>query len=171
MFRNVSSSLVQRGEGVAQEFKTFIMRGNVVDLAVGIIIGGAFKGVTTSLVKDVITPPIGLMLNNVNFESIFLSLDGQLYPTLAAAQEAGAATINVGNFVNVVIDFLITAVAVFLLIKFVNRLEDVIDGDDEEEAAPAPPPAEVPPPPPPEPSTEEKMLLVLEKISAQLDKP
>jgi len=170
MFRSFKNRAISTGQTVAGEFKTFIMRGNVVDLAVGIIIGGAFKSITTSLVKDVITPPIGLVLNNVNFDSIFISLDGQLYGSLAAAKEAGAATINIGSFINVVIDFLITAAAVFFLIKFVNHMEDIIDGDEEEAtvAAPAPPPPPEPEPEP-EPTTEERLVAVLEKLSAQLE--
>ena len=152
-----------------QEFKKFIMRGNVVDLAVGIIIGAAFKSVTTSLVKDVITPPIGLILNNFNFDDLFISLNGQFYPTLKDALDASAPIIKVGSFINVCIDFLITAIAIFFLIKFVNHMEEVIDdlGEKEEpEAAPEPEPE---PPPPPEPTTEERLVAVLEKLSAQLD--
>lgn len=157
-----------------QEFKKFIMRGNVVDLAVGIVIGTAFKGITTSLVKDIITPPIGRIIGGINFEDLFISLDGVSYPSLAAAKEVGAATINVGVFINVIIDFLITAAAIFILIRAVNRLneavEDLMDGDEPEpEPAPEPEP-EPEPEPDPEPTTEEKMLAVLEKLSAQLDK-
>lgn len=154
-----------------QEFKKFIMRGNVVDLAVGIIIGAAFKSVTTSLVKDVITPPIGLILNNFNFDDLFISLNGQFYPTLKDALDASAPIIKVGSFINVCIDFLITAAAIFFLIKFVNHLEDVIDGEDEPEPTPQPEPEPEPEPepPPPEPTTEERLVAVLEKLSAQLD--
>ncbi len=158
-----------------QEFKKFIMRGNVVDLAVGIIIGAAFKSVTTSLVKDVITPPIGLILNNFNFDDLFISLNGQFYPTLKDALDASAPIIKVGSFINVCIDFLITAIAIFFLIKFVNHMEEVIDdlGEKEEpEAASKPEPEPEPepaPPPPPEPTTEERLVAVLEKLSAQLD--
>ena len=162
------AKLKSGAQSVTAEFKTFIMRGNVVDLAVGIIIGAAFKSITTSLVKDVITPPIGLILNNVNLESLFLSLDGQAYASLQAAKDAGAATINIGSFINVVIDFVITAAALFFLIKFVNHMEDVIeDFTDEDEPEPAPAPE---PEPEPEPTTEEKILATLERISAQLDK-
>ena len=152
-----------------QEFKKFIMRGNVVDLAVGIIIGAAFKSVTTSLVNDIITPPIGQIIGGINFDSLYISLEG--IPSLTG-QEAEAATINIGSFINVTLDFLITAVAVFILIRAVNRLneavEDLMD-DDEPEPAPEPEP-EPEPEPDPEPTTEEKMLAVLEKLSAQLDK-
>ena len=155
-----------------QEFKKFIMRGNVVDLAVGIIIGTAFKDITTSLVKDIITPPIGQIINDDSFESLFISLDGMSYPSLEAAKDAGAATINIGSFINVTLDFLITAVAVFILIRAVNRLneavEDLMDDDEPEpELAPEPEPE---PEPDPEPTTEEKLVVVLEKLSAQLDK-
>ena len=157
-----------------QEFKKFIMRGNVVDLAVGIIIGAAFKSITTSLVKDVITPPIGLILNNFNFDDLFISLNGQFYPTLKDALDASAPIIKVGSFINVCIDFLITAIAIFFLIKFVNHMEEVIDDlveEEEPEAAPEPEPEPEPePPPPPEPTTEERLVVVLEKLSAQLDK-
>ena len=153
-----------------QEFKKFIMRGNVVDLAVGIVIGTAFKGITTSLVKDIITPPIGRIIGGINFEDLFISLDGVSYPSLAAAKEVGAATINVGVFINVIIDFLITAAAIFILIRAVNRLneavEDLMDGD-EPEPVPEPEPE---PEPDPEPTTDEKLVAVLEKLSAQLDK-
>ena len=157
-----------------QEFKKFIMRGNVVDLAVGIIIGAAFKSITTSLVKDVITPPIGLILNNFNFDDLFISLNGQFYPTLKDALDASAPIIKVGSFINVCIDFLITAIAIFFLIKFVNHMEEVIDDlveEEEPETAPEPEPQPEPePPPPPEPTTEERLVVVLEKLSAQLDK-
>ena len=153
-----------------QEFKKFIMRGNVVDLAVGIIIGGAFKSITTSLVNDVIMPPVGQIVGNVDFSSLFISLSGETYATLAEAKEAGAATINLGAFINTVIDFLITAVAVFILIRAVNRLNDLADGlMDEDEPAPEPQP-EPEPEPEPEPTTEEKLVAVLEKLSTQLDK-
>lgn len=152
-----------------QEFKKFIMRGNVVDLAVGIIIGTAFKGITTSLVNDIIMPPIGQIIGGINFDSLYISLEG--IPSLAG-QEAEAATINIGSFINVTLDFLITAVAVFILIRAVNRLneavEDLMD-DDEPEPAPEPEP-EPEPDPEPEPTTEEKLVVVLEKLSAQLDK-
>jgi large conductance mechanosensitive channel len=104
------------------EFKTFIMRGNVVDLAVGVIIGAAFGTIVTSLVNDVLMPPIGRLLGGVDFKDFFISLSGQAYPTLAAAKAAGAPTINYGVFLNAVINFLIVAFAVFLLVQQVNRL-------------------------------------------------
>jgi large conductance mechanosensitive channel len=104
------------------EFKTFIMRGNVVDLAVGVIIGAAFGTIVTSLVNDVLMPPIGRLLGGVDFKDFFISLSGQSYPTLAAAKAAGAPTLNYGAFLNAVINFLIVAFAVFLLVQQVNRL-------------------------------------------------
>ena len=116
-----------------KEFKEFAMRGNVVDMAVGIIIGAAFGSIVKSLVADVIMPPIGLLLGGVDFSSIFITLSGGDYDSLAEAQEAGAATINIGVFFNQVISFLIVAFAVFLLIKGINKLKR------EEEAAPAEP--------------------------------
>ncbi|MCB1687493.1 MAG: large conductance mechanosensitive channel protein MscL [Halioglobus sp.] len=110
-----------------QEFKKFAMRGNVVDMAVGIIIGGAFGTIVKSLVNDVIMPPIGLLLGGVDFSDLFVTLkEGAVtgpYSTLAAAQEAGAVTISYGLFINSVISFLIVAFAVFLLIKSINKLQ------------------------------------------------
>src|SRR5512135_2970252 len=105
-----------------KEFKVFIMRGNVVDLAVGIIIGGAFGKIVTSLVNDVLMPPLGKLMGNVDFGGLFINLSGTAYPSLAAAKAAGAATINYGLFINTVIDFIIVAAAIFILIKQVNRL-------------------------------------------------
>ena len=106
-----------------KEFRAFVMRGNVVDLAVGVIIGGAFGKIVSSLVSDIIMPPIGLLLNGVDFTSLFISLNGQAYATLAEAQKAGAPTLNYGNFVNNIIDFLIVALVIFLMIRAINRLQ------------------------------------------------
>ena len=105
-----------------KEFKQFVMRGNVFDLAVGIIIGTAFLKIVTSFVNDIIMPPIGRLLGPINFSDLFINLSGGTYESLAKAQEAGAATINYGLFINTLIDFLIVALVVFLLIKQVNRL-------------------------------------------------
>ncbi len=104
------------------EFKTFIMRGNVVDLAIGVIIGAAFGTIVTSLVNDVLMPPIGRLLGGVDFKDFFISLSGQSFPTLAAAKAAGAPTLNYGVFLNSLINFLIVAFAIFLLVQQVNRL-------------------------------------------------
>lgn len=120
-----------------KEFKKFAMRGNVVDMAVGIIIGAAFGSIINSLVSDVIMPPIGLLLGNVDFSNLFLTLqEGEIvgpYGSLADAQAAGAVTINYGIFINTIISFLIIAFAVFLLIRGINRLQR------EEEAPPEKP--------------------------------
>ncbi len=118
------------------EFKKFVMRGNVLDLAVGIIIGAAFGKIVTSLVNDILMPPIGKLLGGVNFADFFINLSGGSYDTLAAAKEAGAATINYGVFLNTIIEFLIVALAVFLLVRWINKLV-------------------TPPPPPPAPATKE----------------
>ena len=104
------------------EFRAFIMRGNVVDLAVGIVIGAAFTGVVNSLVKDVINPVIGLALGGVDFSNWFFPLNGKHYDSLAAAQQAGAATMNVGLFINAIINFLIVSFAIFWVIKALTRL-------------------------------------------------
>jgi large conductance mechanosensitive channel len=110
-----------------KEFKEFILRGNVVDLSVGIIIGGAFGKIVTSLVNDVLMPPLGKMMGNVDFSDLFINLSGTSYPSLAAAKAAGAATINYGLFINTVIDFLIVGVAIFFTIKQVNRLKRPVE--------------------------------------------
>jgi len=105
-----------------KEFKEFAMRGNVMDMAVGIIIGAAFGKIVTSLVTDIIMPPIGLVLGHVDFSSLFLNISGAHYDTLADAKKAGAAVVTYGAFINTVIDFLIVAFVVFLLVKQMNRL-------------------------------------------------
>lgn len=123
-----------------QEFREFAMKGNVVDLAVGVVIGGAFGTIVSSLVSDILMPPIGLLLGGVDFSDIFLTLKQGAeqpgpYASLEQAKAAGAVTMNVGVFANAVIKFLIVAWAVFLLVRTINRLRR------EQEAAPAPPPA------------------------------
>jgi large conductance mechanosensitive channel len=105
-----------------KEFKEFIMKGNVVDLAVGIIIGGAFGGIVSSLVNDIIMPPIGLLLGKINFADMYINLSDTAYPTLKAAKEASAATINYGLFINTLINFLIVALVLFLVIKAMNAM-------------------------------------------------
>jgi large conductance mechanosensitive channel len=104
-----------------KEFKEFALRGNVMDLAVGIVIGAAFGRIITSLVNDILMPPIGRLLGNVDFSNLFVNISGASYPTLAAAKAAGAATINYGLFLNTVIDFVIVAFAIFLLVRQINR--------------------------------------------------
>jgi len=106
-----------------KEFKEFAMKGNVVDLAIGIILGGAFGKIVSSLVGDVLMPPIGKLMGNIDFSGLYLALNGQTYASLKAAQDAGAPTINYGLFINTVIDFVIVAFVVFLLVKQVNRLK------------------------------------------------
>jgi len=105
-----------------KEFRDFAMRGNVVDLAVGIIIGAAFGKIVTSLVNDILMPPIGILLGKVDFSNLFINLSGKPYASIADAKAAGAATINYGLFVNNIIDFIIVAFAVFLLVRQMNRL-------------------------------------------------
>ena len=116
-----------------QEFKEFIQRGNVVDLAVAVVIGGAFGKIVTSFVEDVLMPPIGLALGGVDFSNLFINLSEKEFPSIAAAKAAGAPTLNYGLFINNIINFLIVAFAIFLVVKTINRLQ--------KPAAPAPPPA------------------------------
>jgi large conductance mechanosensitive channel len=108
-----------------KEFKEFAIHGNVLDMAVGIVVGVAFGKIITSMVNDVIMPPIGLILGHVDFNDLFLSLDGRHYASLTAAKGAGAATINYGVFLNTILDFLIVAFVMFLLVRQVNRLRPV----------------------------------------------
>jgi large conductance mechanosensitive channel len=122
------------------EFKKFAMRGNVMDMAVGIIIGGAFGKIVASLVNDVIMPPIGLLMGNVDFSQLFINLTDTAYPSLAAAQEAGAATINYGMFINATVNFVIVAFAIFMMIKGMNSMQKK---EEEKPAEPAKPSAEV----------------------------
>jgi large conductance mechanosensitive channel len=117
---------------MVKEFKDFIMRGNVVDLAVGIIIGGAFGKIVTSFVNDILMPPLGLVLGKMDFSGLFINLSGTSYPSLVAAKSAGAATINYGAFINTVVDFLIVAAAIFFIVLQVAKLRK------RSEAPPAP---------------------------------
>ena len=123
-----------------QEFRQFIMRGSVIDLAVGVIIGAAFGRIVASLVEDILMPPIGLILGNVDFSNLFLALSGGDYASLAQAKEAGAATLNYGLFISNVIQFLIVAFTVFILVRQVNKL---FRAKPKEEAPPPPPAPEV----------------------------
>lgn len=106
-----------------KEFREFVMRGNVVDMAVGIIIGAAFGKIVTSFVSDVLMPPIGLLMGKMDFSNLFIDLSGTGFATLAEAKKAGAATINYGLFFNTILDFVIVAVAIFLLIRQINRMK------------------------------------------------
>jgi len=117
-----------------KEFRSFLMRGSVLDLAVAVVIGGAFGAIVTSFVKDILMPPIGLLLGNVDFTNLFINLSGTGYTTLAAAQEAGAATLNYGVFINTLINFVIVAFAIFMVLKAVERTKN-----QEAPAAPAEP--------------------------------
>lgn len=119
-----------------EEFKKFAMRGNVIDLAVGVVIGAAFTGIVNSLVKDIIMPPIGWAMGGIDFSNFFFTVKGEAFNTLADAQKAGAVTINYGVFVNALINFLVVALALFMLIRAINKVQ-----------APSPAPADVPPPP------------------------
>ena len=120
-----------------KEFKAFIAKGNVMDMAVGIIIGAAFTAIVTSMVGDILMPVIGMATNGMDFSNLFVALDGNTYATLAAAEEAGATVVKYGVFLNAVINFLIVAFVIFMLIKQVNRLKQ------EEAKAPAVPPADI----------------------------
>lgn len=117
---------------MVKEFKEFAMKGNVLDMAIGIIIGAAFGKIVTSMVSDILMPPIGMLMGSVDFASLFFSLNGQSYPSLAAAKAAGAPTVNYGVFLQTILDFVIVAFVIFLLVKQMNRLKK----------------AEAPPPPP-----------------------
>lgn len=121
-----------------EEFKKFAMRGNVIDLAVGVIIGASFTGIVNSVVKDLINPVLGLAMGGVDFSNYFVTLKGPEMPTLAEATKAGAVTLNYGVFINAVINFLIVAIVLFLLIRQINRLTT----PKEAPPAPPPPPAE-----------------------------
>lgn len=116
-----------------QEFKSFISRGNVLDLAVGIIIGAAFTGIVNSLVADILMPPIGILMGGIDFKDFFINLSGTDYASLAEAKKAGAATLNYGLFINQLINFLIVSFAVFMIVKQANRFKKAQDA-----APPAP---------------------------------
>ena len=126
-----------------KEFRDFIARGNVMDMAVGIIMGAAFTAIVTSMVKDLLNPIIGLFTGGVDFAAMYYNLTDQEYETLAAAQEAGAATLNYGLFINAIINFLIIAFVVFMLVRTVNRIKDAVEKEGEEEISePAEPSAD-----------------------------
>lgn len=133
-----------------KEFKEFAMKGNVLDMAIGVIIGGAFGKIVSSLVSDVLMPPLGLLMGKVDFSSLFVNLSDTSHPSLVAAKAAGAPTLNYGVFLQSVFDFLIIAFVIFMLVKQVNRFKNQ-----------APPP---PPPAPPEPTNEEKLLMEIRDL-------
>ncbi|HEU5408074.1 MAG TPA: large-conductance mechanosensitive channel protein MscL [Nitrospira sp.] len=133
-----------------KEFKEFAMKGNVLDMAIGVIIGGAFGKIVSSLVGDVLMPPLGLLMGKVDFSSLFINLSETSHPSLVAAKAAGAPTLNYGVFLQSVFDFLIIAFVIFLLVKQVNRFKN---------QAPSPPP-----PPPPGPTNEEKLLMEIRDL-------
>ncbi len=135
------------------EFKQFAMRGNVMDMAIGIIIGAAFGKIVSSLVADVLMPPIGKLMGNVDFSNLFIVLGPGDYPSLAAAKTAGVATLNYGLFINTVIDFIIVAFAIFLLVKGINRMKR----REQSQAAAAPPP----------PSAQEQLLAEIRDLLKQ----
>ena len=133
-----------------KEFKEFAMRGNVLDMAIGVIMGGAFGKIVSSLVSDVLMPPIGLVMGKVDFSSLFINLSETSHPSLVAAKAAGAPTLNYGVFLQSVFDFLIIAFVIFMVVKQVNRFK--------REAPPVLPPA------PPEPTNEEKLLMEIRDL-------
>lgn len=133
-----------------KEFKEFAMKGNVLDMAIGVIIGGAFGKIVSSLVSDVLMPPLGLLMGKVDFSSLFIDLSQTSPPSLAAAKAAGAPTLNYGVFLQSVLDFIIIAFVIFMLVKQVNRFK--------KEAPPSPPSA------PPAPTNEEKLLMEIRDL-------
>lgn len=128
---------MEKSKGFIGEFKTFIMRGNVMDLAVGIIIGGAFQAIINSLVNDVVMPVISLLVGGLDFSNWFIALDGNEYASLKAAQEAQAATLNYGMFITAVINFLLMAFVIFCFVKFMNNLAERGKKEEVTEEAPA----------------------------------
>jgi large conductance mechanosensitive channel len=139
-------------KNMTNEFITFIKRGNVIDLAIAVIMGAAFNPIVQSLVNDIIMPPIGWLLGGVDFSNLYINLSGGTYESLAAAQAAGAVTINYGIFLNHIITFLVTALTMFFLVKAMNSFKR------KEEAAP---------PPPPKVSPEEKLLTEIRDLLAK----
>ena len=126
----------KKGIGFIQEFQDFISKGNVIDLAVGVIIGGAFSGIVNNLVTNIVTPVISLVTGRVSFTDLFIVLGEGDFKTLAAAQEAGVATINYGLFIQAVIDFLLTAFVIFLLVKGINKIRGMGKKEEVVEEAP-----------------------------------
>jgi len=124
---------MDKKKGLIAEFRDFIMRGNVMDMAVGVIIGAAFGSIVTSLVDDILMPVISLVTGGLDFSNWFVALDGNKYATLAAAQEAGAATLNFGTFISAIINFLIVALCIFFVVKGFNKMQDTFGDKAEDE--------------------------------------
>ena len=124
----------EKSFGFIGEFKEFIKKGNVLDMAVGVVIGGAFSAIVTSIVNDIIMPLVSLLTGGLDFSNWFVALDGNKYETLAAAQEAGAATLNYGNLISVVINFLIVALCIFIVVKAMNKFTRKKEEEVKEEA-------------------------------------
>lgn len=124
-----------------EEFKTFAVKGNMMDLAIGIIIGGAFTAIVNSLVNDIVNPLLGLIIGDIDFSKLFIALDGNTYATLAEAEELGVSVFKYGSFISNVINFIIMALVVFILVKMINKLRDL--GTKKEEEAPAEPTTKV----------------------------
>jgi large conductance mechanosensitive channel len=136
--------------GMIAEFREFIKRGNVLDLAVGVIIGGAFGKIVSSVTDDLIMPVVSLFTKSTNFSDWFIALDGQSYPDLATAKKAGVATLNYGNFISATVNFLIIAFVVFIIVKQVNRVMP-----------------KAPPPPPPGPTPDQALLMEIRDLLKQ----
>ena len=139
-----------------KEFREFAMRGNVIDLAIGLVMGVAFGDIVNSLVNDIIMPPIGLVLNGVNFSDLFVDLSGVGYASLAAAQEAGAPTINYGLFLNTVIKFFLVAFAMFLLVKSINAIHRKKEQEEAEKID--------------EPDAQERLIEAMNRLADELQK-
>lgn len=133
--KKYTDGYAKMGKGFVNEFKTFVLRGNVLDLAVGVIIGAAFQGIVNSLVNDIIMPIISIVTGGIDFSEWFISLNGTKYATLADAQAAKAATLNYGVFLTAILNFLIMAFVIFMLVKFLNRLTGLTKRSKEEEEA------------------------------------
>ncbi|MBQ1843267.1 MAG: large conductance mechanosensitive channel protein MscL [Lachnospiraceae bacterium] len=132
MDKEKQKEIAKKSKGFFAEFQKFIMRGNVIDLAVGVIIGGAFQAIVNSLVNDIVMPVISLITGGIDFSNWFIALDGKHYATLKAAQEAGAATLNYGTFITAVINFVLMAFVIFLLVKFLNSMADRVHKNEPE---------------------------------------
>ncbi len=130
------TAIAGKSKGFVEEFKDFITKGNVMDMAVGVIIGASFQSIISSLVDDVIMPVISVITGGIDFSNYFVALDGGEYKTLAAAKEAGAVTLNYGNFITVIINFLLMALVIFAMLKFLNTLSNKMRKEEAEEAVP-----------------------------------